>query len=63
MLTGLLTKWWHSSSDSDSEFTGFSVEYPRLAEENYARVPLEQIGDISDLDITDFSNNDDEMRI
>ena len=47
-------------SDSDSEFTWFSVEDLRLAEENYARVAQEQIGDISDLDISDFSNDEDE---
>ena len=47
-------------SDSDSEFTGFSVEDLRLAEENYARVTQEQIGDISDLDISDFSDDEDE---
>ena len=47
-------------SDSDSEFTRFSVEDLRLAEENYARVTQEQIGDISDLDISDFS--DDEVE-
>ena len=46
------------NSDSDSEFTGFSVEDLRLAEENYARVAQEQIGDISDLDISDFSDDD-----
>ena len=48
------------NSDSDLEFTGFSVEDLRLAEENYARVAQEQIGYISDLDITDFSDDDDE---
>ena len=44
-------------SVSDSEFTGFSVEDRRLAEENYATVTQEQIGDISDLDISDFSDD------
>ena len=48
------------SSDSDSEFTGFSVEDLRLAEENYARVAQEQIEDISDMDISDFSDDEDE---
>ena len=47
-------------SDSNSEFTGFSVEDLRLAEENYARVTQEQIGDISDQDISDFSDDEDE---
>ena len=47
-------------SDSNSEFTGFSVEDLRLAEKNYARVAQEQIGDISDLDISDFSDDEDE---
>ena len=31
-----------------------------LAEENYSRVTQEQIGDISDLDIPDFSDDEDE---
>ena len=43
-----------------TEFTGFSVEDLRLAEENYTRVTQEQIGDISDLDIIDFSDDEDE---
>ena len=43
-----------------SEFTGFSVEDLRLAEEHYARVAQEQIWDVSDLDTTDFNDNDDE---
>ena len=47
-------------SDSDSKFTGFSVEDRRLAEENYATVTQEQIGDISDLDISDFSDDEGE---
>ena len=56
----MLAKWLRFLTASDSEFTGFSVEDLRLAEENYARVTQEQIGDISDLDISDFSDDEDE---
>ena len=35
----------------------------RLAEEIYARVTQEQIGDISDLDISDFNDMKTKMRI
>ena len=62
LLTGLLTKWWRSSNDSDSEFTGFSVEHLRFAEENFASIAQEQVVDIFDLDITDFSDDDDENK-
>ena len=36
------------------------MEDLRLAEENYARVTQEQNGDISDLDISNFSDDEDE---
>ena len=36
------------------------MEDLRLAEENYARVTQEQIGDISDLDISNFIDDEDE---
>ena len=45
--------------DSDLEFTGFSVEDLRFVDENYARVAQEQIMNISDLDLTDLSDDDD----
>ena len=54
----MLAKWRRFLTASDSEFTGFSAEDLRLAEENYARVAQEQIGDISDLDISDFSDDE-----
>ena len=44
----------------NSEFTIFAVEDLRFAEENYARVAQEQTMDTSDLDITDFRDDDDE---
>ena len=44
--------------DSDLEFTGFSVEDLRFLDENYARVAKEQIVDISDLDLTDLSDDE-----
>ena len=56
----MLAKWRRFLTACDSEFTGFSVEDLRLAEENYARVTQEQIGDISDLHISDFSDDEDE---
>ena len=59
----VLAKWRRFLTASDSEFTGFSVEDLTLAEENYARVTQEQIGDISDLDISNFSDDEDENEI
>ena len=48
-----------NSSDSDSEFIGFSAEDVSLTNEKYDRiVQIEKEG--SDLDINDFSSDEDE---
>ena len=49
-----------NSSDSDSEFIGFSVEDISLANEKYDRIVQIENEDISDLDRSDFSSNEDE---
>ena len=49
-----------NSSDSDSEFIGFSAEYVSLANEKYDRMVQIENEDISDLGISDFSNDEDE---
>ena len=49
-----------NSSDSDSEFIGFSAEDVSLANEKYDRIVQIENEDISDLGISDFSNDEDE---
>ena len=49
-----------NSSDSDSEFIGFSEEDVSLANEKYYRIVQIENEDISDLGISDFSNDEDE---
>ena len=49
-----------NSSDSDSEFIGFSAEDVSLANEKYDRIVQIENEDISDLDISDFSSDEDE---
>ena len=49
-----------NSSDSDSEFIGFSAEDVSLANEKYYRIVQIENEDISDLGISDFSNDEDE---
>ena len=49
-----------NSRDSDSEFIGFSAENVSLANEKYYRIVQIENEDISDLGISDFSNNEDE---
>ena len=49
-----------NSSNSDSEFTGFSVEDVNLANEKYDRIVQIENEDASDLDISDFSSDEDE---
>ena len=49
-----------NNSDSNSEFIGFSVEDVSLANEKYCRIVQIENEDISDLGISDFSNDEDE---
>ena len=49
-----------NSSDSDSEFIGFSAEDVSLANEKYDRIVQIENEDISDLDMSDFSSDEDE---
>ena len=49
-----------NSRDSDSEFIGFSVEDVGLASEKCDRIVQIENEDISDLGISDFSNDEDE---
>ena len=49
-----------SSSDSDSKCIGFSAEDVSLANEKYDRIVQIENENISDLDISDFSHDEDE---
>ena len=49
-----------NSSYSDSEFIGFSAEDVSLANEKYDRIVQIENEDISDLGISDFSNDEGE---
>ena len=49
-----------NSSNSNSEFIGFSAEDVSLANEKYDRIVQIVNEDISDLGISDFSNHQDE---
>ena len=49
-----------NSSNSDSEFIGFSAEDVSLANEKYDRIVQIENEDISDLDTSDFSSDADE---